>query len=1013
MSDNSQKEETSLTPVSISFVEAQALSIADAVKRYSSSLSTGLSTKEAERRLEVFGPNELSEPPGETIFEKILEQLSDTMVQLLLGAAVISFLISIISEREEHDLPAWVEPSVIFMIIVMNTLVGIYQDYNAERSMENLKKLQSKVCEVLRDGEFQEVPSTTIVPGDIVRLKVGDVVPADCRVLKLVSPELKVDESIFTGEPEPASKDTEPIPASTQLADSRCMLFSASVIQQGISVSLVAKTGEITQLGKIKKSVQEAAESDKDNLSPLKKQLADFGKTLTTAISIICLVIWLISVPKFFDAVHGSVIKAALYYFKQAVALGVAAIPEGLPAVITTCLALGTIRMVRKNAVVRKLNKVETLGCTTVICSDKTGTLTRNEMFASKFFLLGENASPLEWTVKGVGYSFDGAIEPVNHTHTLNTQAARIFVESCLVGNEAKVIDGKPRGMVTECALIALSSKIKRSRFELEESNFEKVFDFPFTGFRKMSSCIVRDLKTGSTQLLSKGAAEVLVDKCSRYIDAEDRVRDFSAEERKRLIALINEKAAEGFRMLGVAYRDEKDFPKMGELKDSEDRSSEAFRFFVDQQNVKSVESEMIFVGYIAISDPVRAEVPEAVRKCREAGINVFMITGDKKETAEAIGKQIGFGSGVKTFLGSELDQLSALSLTNELKRAMANKQSIIFARVNPDHKKTIVKALLALEEIVAMTGDGVNDAPALKTASIGIAMGITGTDVAKEASDIILLDDNFSSIINAIEEGRTIYANMKAFIKYMISSNIGEVVSIFLTSFLGIPEGFNSIQLLWVNLVTDGVPATALSFNPPEADIMSKNPRKKTETLLNRNTLIRFFVIGTYVGLATVGIFIYYYTNYDWSGDSHRLVSYSHLSNWTKCRDWEANGVPNACNPFSVDKAKPSTLSLTVLVVIEMFNSLNATSENLSLFTVGLFANKWLLKAIGLSMFLHCLVLYLPFLNKLFSVVPLSFKDWILVIAFSLPVILIEEVLKLYNRVSTEAEKFKHKRED
>lgn len=1011
MSNTSTQGQAHITPVSLSFVESHSLSTTEALTQYSSSVSTGLTSQEVARRLASFGRNELQEQPGETILQKIIEQITEPMVELLLGAAVLSFLISLFSHGDKEDLPSWVEPAVIFVIVVVNTLIGIYQDYNAERSMESLKRLQAKSCEVLRDGSFSYIDSALLVPGDIVRLKVGEIVPADCRVIKLMTPDFKVNESIFTGEPFPVSKETEPVRANADMADRKCMVYSASTVEFGTIVALVVKTGNSTMLGSIKTLVEEAKEDIKDDLTPLRKQLANFGSTLSYIISIICVLIWLISIPKFFDEVHNGVVRAALYYFKQAVALGVAAIPEGLPAVITTCLALGTRRMVAKNALVRKLSKVETLGCTTVICSDKTGTLTRNEMFASTLLLLDGDAKAVRWSVSGVGYSTDGEFKAVGHRHSLDGSAPLRFAEACLLGSEATIVDGKPRGIVTECALIALSRKLVKARADFDENKYEKMCQLPFTGFRKVGSCIINDIQAKSLRLVTKGAAEIVIKSSDFYLDLQGNVHPMTEAQREELLKMCLLEASQGYRMLGVAYRDESNLPALNQLEVDEEKRNHLYKSFIELPNEERLEQKMIFVGATAISDPVRAEVPAAVQRCREAGIVVVMITGDQKETAESIGRQLGFGNSAKTFVGKDLDEMTPLKLAEELRQSVRNKTPLIFARTNPTHKRMIVKALTDAEEIVAMTGDGSNDAPALKQASIGIAMGVAGTDVAKEASDIILLDDNFNSIVNAIEEGRTIYANMKAFIKYMISSNIGEVVSIFLTSFLGIPEGFNSIQLLWVNLVTDGVPATALSFNPPEADIMTKNPRKKSEALLNRNTLIRFLIIGSYVGFATVGIFIYYYTSYSWAGDNHQLVSYWKLSHWTKCKEWESQGVVNACDEFIRNKAKASTLSLTVLVIIEMFNSLNALSENLSLFTVGMFANIWLVRAIFLSTFLHCLILYIPFFNNVFSVVPLTFRDWILVLLFSLPVVLIEEVLKYLNRSQAKAQSLLHKK--
>jgi Ca2+-transporting ATPase len=440
------------------------------------------------------------------------------------------------------------------------------------------------------------------------------------------------------------------------------------------------------------------------------------------------------------------------------------------------------------------------------------------------------------------------------------------------------------------------------------------------------------------------------------------------------------------------------------------------------------LEQNPILIGVVAIQDPPRPEVTEAIRLCRNAGISVIMITGDIKETAQAIGKEIGIVSESElvysSFTGQEFEQFSPQKQKEILTNALEKNGGLLFSRAEPKHKKILVKELANLNQIVAMTGDGVNDAPALKQANIGIAMGINGTEVAKEASDMVLADDNFATIVKAVEEGRAIFANMKAFIRYMISSNIGEVVSIFMSSILGIPDGFNSIQLLWVNLVTDGLPATALSFNPPDPEIMNKPPRKHDEPIITPWVFTRYVVVGTYVGLATVGIFIYWYCYYDWAGDGHTLVKFGELSNWSECvaSTWTGTHIANygeytqftkdPCLYFTLGKQKASTLSLTVLVMIEMFNALNALSEDSSLLTIGLFCNPLLWVAIALSVILHCAIIYIPFLGNIFGTDPLSKNDWILVIVFSFPVCLIDEVLKFVSRQRIRAAQAKIKKD-
>ncbi|MCA6492175.1 MAG: HAD-IC family P-type ATPase, partial [Chitinophagaceae bacterium] len=827
-------------------------------------------------------------------------------------------------------------------------------------------------------------------------------------------------QSILTGEADEISKSTETLKEDLEMAQRRNILFSGTLFIYGQCIAVVIKTGENTELGTIKKEVEEAVKDTKEEVSPLKAQLNEFGDFLAKAIGVICLIIWLISFPKFFDEVHGGFILGALYYFKQAVALGVAAIPEGLPAVITTCLSLGTKRMVKKKALVVKLTKVETLGCTTVICSDKTGTLTRNEMFASNFYIYDGSNSLKQSVAKGKGYSPNGDVF-LESSLALQGANVKALALNCLLNTESKIIGGEDNytciGLPTEGALMSLGKKLQ-SKLVFVEEHYDRLFTVSFTSIRKMMSVLVRDKKTKTNTLLIKGGAEVIVEKCASFLNNKGEMKTFDKAEREKVLKEIRRIASEGFRVLGLAYKENKDLGPASQLLSADDIMNPGFKYLKDSNNHDQLESDAVFIGMVAISDPVRPEVKGALEIARNAGIGVFMITGDIPETALAIAKDLGMvpqsvplydpnlpfhHEDRWIYTPKEFTQLSKAEKTVLFSSAVRAGRSIIFARTTPKHKRSIVKALTQLGEVVAMTGDGVNDAPALKQASIGIAMGLVGTEVAREASDLILLDDNFATIVSAIEEGRAIYANMKAFIRYMISSNIGEVVSIFLSSILGIPEGFNSIQLLWVNLVTDGLPATALSFNPPDKNIMSLAPRKKTDRIVNEWTFIRYVVIGTYVGIATVGIFIVYYTCYQSPSTPHTLVSFWELSHWTKCNEWtSANFIGYEVDPcayFVAGKRKASTLSLTVLVIIEMFNSLNALSENASLLEIGVFSNPWLLQAICVSVLLHCLIIYIPSLNGLFGTEALDLKDWLLVILFSFPVVIIEEFLKKISR--------------
>ena len=1020
--------------------EFHTLTKEETLKSLDSSLDTGLKSSSIDSLIKKYGYNELPPEEKESIWAKIAEQFDDPMVKILLLAAIISFLISTFSPNDEEDaLPSWIEPLVIFMILVANGFIGIYQDLGAEKSLEMLKKMEAVEVEVMRDSVWSIINARNLVPGDVIRLKTGSQVPADCRVMKLVTGDTKINQSFLTGESEGASKNTDKInKVEIDNLEKTNMMFSGSLLEIGTTICVVTGTGENTELGKIRESLLKAQEDTKDDTTILREQLDNFGEMLTKYIAIICLIIWVFNYSKFLDPVHGGLVGGALYYFKTAVALGVAAIPEGLPAVITTCLALGTRRMIKQNALVRKLSKVETLGCTTVICSDKTGTLTKNEMFARKLHLI-DNRNVLD-TKEIDGNSYDSSTGGVLHLDRLSPSSGVIehLVINMLMNTQTRLIceevEGvkdlqtggtlqrvKCFGIPTEGALLCLGEKLNRQTDSRINCNgWEMLWCYPFSSKRKCMSILVKNKKNEDRRFYLKGASEIVLDKSDRYIDSTGKICNMTNDKREEFRNDIMTSASEGYRMLGFAFKPMDDLGILKTFKGTEDITHEAVPYLKKKGNDEKVESGLIFQGAVAIRDPVKDECKDAIKKAKRAGINVIMITGDNTITAVAIANKLDLfeESNVykrsqsyandshpnTVFTGQQWSKISEDKKMKILKNAMTNKKSMVFARTSPDNKRELVKMLKQCGEVVAMTGDGVNDAAALKQASIGIAMGLNGTDVAKEASDLVLLDDNFSTIVNAIEEGRSIYSNMKAFIRYMISSNIGEVFSIFLTCLIGIPEGLNSLQLLWVNLVTDGLPATALSFNKSDSEAMKKKPRRRGEPIVDNWILMRYLVVGFYVGLATTGIFIYYYTSYTWSPDQHPLIDYSLLSNWGKCSQWskdvtnsfEVPGLADPCDYFTTGKQKASTLSLTVLVVIEMLNTLNALSENRSLFEVGIFSNMWLHAAILTSIGIHCLMLYVPFLAKIFATVPLNLSDWVLVMIFSMPVIVIEELLKL-----------------
>ncbi|OVA18235.1 Cation-transporting P-type ATPase [Macleaya cordata] len=1031
----------------------------------------GLTFEEAEKRRQIYGSNELEKHEGQSIWSLILDQLNDTLVRILLAAAVISFVLAWYDGDEggEMGITAFVEPLVIFLILIVNAIVGIWQESNAEKALEALKEIQSEVATVIRAGKrTPNLPAKELVPGDIVELKVGDKAPADMRVLSLISSTVRVEQSSLTGESEAVNKTSKVVQADTDIQGKICMVFAGTTVVNGNCLCLVTQTGMNTEIGKLHSQIQEASQSEED--TPLKKKLNEFGEALTAIIGAICALVWLINVKYFFtwDYVDGwpanfkFSFEKCTYYFEIAVALAVAAIPEGLPAVITTCLALGTRKMAQKNALVRKLPSVETLGCTTVICSDKTGTLTTNQMAVAKLVAMGSGVDAVRtFKVDGTTYNpFDGRIQdwPTGHMDVNLQKIAKIAA----VCNDADVTQSGHQyvanGMPTEAALKVLVEKMGLPEgFDHPSSDSadvlrccqrwkavaNRIATLEFDRDRKSMGVIVKS-ESGRNSLLVKGAVENLLERSIAVQLLDGSVVKLDQETRNLILQTLHEMSSSALRCLGFAYKEE--LHEFAMYNGNEDHP--AHECLLNPANYPAIESDLIFVGLVGLRDPPREEVHKAIEDCREAGIRVMVITGDNKNTAEAICREIGvFEPG---------EDISLKSLTgkefmnhHDQKAHLRQSGGLLFSRAEPRHKQEIVRLLKEDGEVVAMTGDGVNDAPALKLADIGIAMGIAGTEVAKEASDMVLADDNFSTIVAAVGEGRSIYNNMKAFIRhfscshapysfftsafkkcslnvlillemYMISSNMGEVASIFLTAALGIPEGLIPVQLLWVNLVTDGPPATALGFNPPDKDIMKKPPRRSDDSLISAWILFRYLVIGLYVGIATVGVFIIWFTHssflgIDLSGDGHTLVTYSQLSNWGQCPSWEGFKVSNftagsqvysfdanPCDYFQTGKVKAMTLSLSVLVAIEMFNSLNALSEDGSLLTMPPWVNPWLLVAMSVSFGLHFLILYVPFLAQVFGIVPLSLNEWLLVLAVALPVILIDEILKFIGRCTS-----------
>jgi len=973
----------------------------ECIQYFDTNEDQGLSPSQVKKNREKYGPNELPAEEGKTLLQLILEQFDDLLVKILLLAAVISFVLAFF--EDDDSITAFVEPFVILLILIANAIVGVWQERNAESAIEALKEYEPEMGKVIRSDKegVQKIRAVDIVPGDIVEISVGDKVPADFRLMQIQSTCLRIDQSILTGESVSVIKHTDPVPDPRAVnQDKKNLVFSGTNVAAGKARGIVIGTGLETAIGRIRTEMVDTEEIK----TPLQQKLDEFGEQLSKVITLICIAVWAINIGHFNDPAHGgSWIKGAVYYFKIAVALAVAAIPEGLPAVITTCLALGTRRMATKNAIVRSLPSVETLGCTSVICSDKTGTLTTNMMSICKMFVYNSPSAIEEFEISGSTYEPNGDV--FQHGKKVKGSDFVALEEIATIGlmcndsaidfNEFKNMFEKV-GEATETALIVLAEKINpygvsKSGGRLEaakavrkdlDTKWKKNFTLEFSRDRKSMSSFCtpkKPTRLGSgPKMFVKGAPEGVLERCTYYRVGSEKV-PMTEEIRQEIMdkAVEYGTGRDTLRCLALATADSPMDPSEMDLNDS--------------TKFAKYEVNLTFAGVVGMLDPPRTEVTPAIKLCREAGIRVIMITGDNKNTAEAICKRIGiFEEDESTeglaYSGREFDDLSP----HEQKVAVAKAR--MFARVEPFHKSKIVEYLQQMKEITAMTGDGVNDAPALKKAEIGIAMG-SGTAVAKSASEMVLADDNFTSIVAAVEEGRAIYNNMKQFIRYLISSNIGEVVCIFLTAALGLPEALIPVQLLWVNLVTDGLPATALSFNPPDLDIMDKPPRASDETLITPWLFFRYMAIGIYVGAATVGGAAYWFM-YDPTGPQ---MSFYQISHHMQCYADPDDFKGISCEIFQAPEAM--TMALSILVTIEMANALNSLSENQSLLVMPPWVNIWLLLAMALSFSLHFMILYVDFLNIVFNITPLSWAQWVTVLKFSLPVLLLDEALKFVAR--------------
>ena len=933
--------------------------------------NTGLSSAEAQRRLEKFGPNQLASAPPVPKWKKFLAQFQDPLVYLLLAATVIS-LIAWFIERS-HGTAGEVLPFdaiVIILILIVNAVLGYIQEARAEQAVEALAQMTAPQTSVLRDGKIVHINTADVVPGDIVVLGEGDTVSADGRLFAAAS--LRIAEASLTGESVPVGKQPDTLDSAKALGDRTNMIFTGTSVTQGTGRAIVTGTGMNTQVGKIADMLSQTDDED----TPLQKEMTHVSKILGIAVCIIAAVVLVaLFITQGFHKMPDDLIDSLLL----AVSLAVAAVPEGLATILTVVLALGVQRMAKHNAIVKKLSSVETLGSASVICSDKTGTLTRNEMTVERIVTPSG-----EVQLTGTGYEPKGkmlgmggdAIEesaPVN-AEALRTIAVGAFAnDGDLRQNDAGQweIVGDP----TEVSLVVASRKIKADR---ALGKLDRVAEVPFTSERKRMAVIGKDSSdNGNLSVYAKGAPDVLLGYCTR-IAVGDAVRPMTEGDRQEILATVERLSGEAYRTLGEAYRP-LGTTSLADIPGIKTNAAGQVTDISEQSDV--IERDLIWAGMVGIIDPPRTEVRDSVAEAHRAGIRTVMITGDHPLTAARIASDLGIiEKGGKALTGDQLD-----AMPDEAAFDKATSEVSVYARVAPEHKLKIVESLQRQGNIAAMTGDGVNDAPAVKSADIGVAMGITGTEVTKESAKMILADDNFSTIVAAVREGRVIFDNIRKFLRYLLSSNVGEVFTVFggvmLAGVLGITQpGTTGVavpllatQLLWINLLTDAAPALAMGVDPQTDDVMARSPRKLTDRVIDRDMWIDIAFIGIIMAAVTL------------------IGMDMHLEGGL-FTDRSIGGT----HEFQMIEAR--TMGFTILVFAQLFNAIASRSARQSAF-VGLFSNKWLWGAIGLSVVLQLVVIYVPFLNSAFGTTPLGPWAWVECICLAAVVLIASEIYKAIMR--------------
>ncbi len=873
----------------------------------------GLDAADAADRLRDYGPNTLQEKPPRSLFSIFIEQMKEILVLILLVAAVISGILG-----------EWEDAIVILIIVILNAVIGVFQENKAENALKALKDMTKPSAKVVRGGRVLKTSAEEVVPGDVVLLDAGDSVPADARLIEAAS--LRSNESALTGESVPVEKDPHEISGDKiSIGDRKNMLFMGTTITGGRGRAIVVETGMKTQLGQIARLLDEAVQES----TPLQQRLAKLGKILGIAAVIIVVFVFLIGLWRG---------ENLLEMFMIAISLAVAAVPEGLPAVVTIVLALGVTRMSRRNAIIRKLPAVETLGTATVICSDKTGTLTKNEMTVTRIFVAARM-----FKITGTGYIPEGKFidRDGSDISTLDEQTLELILLGGLLNSDAQLEETEKGyrmiGDPTEGALVIAAAKAGLSRAAVFEK-YPRLAEIPFDSDRKMMTTF--NHMSGFVRSFTKGAPDVILERCSGVLTQGGReTTELSEESRRDLLTINSQLASQGQRVLALATRRWPEVPA--------------------GLSPETAERDLNFVGFFAIQDPPRSEAKDAVAVCHGAGIRTVMITGDHRETATAIARELGIlQPGDQSLTGAQLDQTDEEAL-----RELVNSVTV-YARVSPEHKLRIVEALKYHGHVVAMTGDGVNDAPALKRADIGAAMGISGTEVAKEASDMVLQDDNFTTIVKAVEEGRTIYNNIRSSIQYLLSCNTGEIAAIFSALLLGLGSPLNPIQILWLNLVTDGPPALALGLEPPQKGIMTIPPRKPKEGLFSGGVGSRILWQGMMIGLLS-------------------LAAYWLALSWGRTME-EAH-----------------TMTFITMAMSQIVHSFNVRSMDKSLFTIGFTTNRSLIYAFIVSAAALLIVVFIPFLRGVFETVMLRPSDWAVVLSLSLIPLVLVEIVKLVERTS------------